>query len=71
MRQCESLTNFIWSDITLASEEPKMRFFDFKYYPDDPIDKLPQPVIKVILSAIGIVAIFAAHMIIWGTILSQ
>lgn len=48
-----------------------MRFLDYTYYPDDPIDKIPLPVGKVILSFLGIVAIFAAYVFLWGAILSM
>ena len=47
-----------------------MSFFNYKYYPDDPIDKLPLPVGKIILSFIGIVAIFVAYVFFWGAILT-
>jgi hypothetical protein len=47
-----------------------MRFWDYKYYPDDSIEKLTLPVGKVILSFIGIVAIFAAYVFFWGAVLS-
>lgn len=47
-----------------------MSFFDYKYYPDDPIEKIPLPVGKIILSFIGIVALFATYVFLWGAILS-
>ena len=47
-----------------------MKFLDFNYYPDDPIEKLPVPVGKIILSFIGVNALFIAYALFWSVILT-
>lgn len=42
----------------------------FKYYRDDPIDDVPAPAWKMILSFAGITAIFVGYIFFWGALLS-
>ncbi len=43
----------------------------FKYIENDPMDQIPAPVGKVILSFIGCTSIFVAYLIFWGVILTR
>ncbi|MPN53311.1 hypothetical protein SDC9_200975 [bioreactor metagenome] len=42
----------------------------FKYIEKDPMDQVPAPAGRVILSFIGCTAIFVAYLIFWGIILT-
>lgn len=42
----------------------------YQYYPNDPMDQVPAPVGKLILSFLGITAIFVAYIFLWGWILT-
>jgi len=47
-----------------------MKFLDFNYYPDDPVEKMPVPVGIIFLSFIGVNLLFAAYAFFWSVILT-
>lgn len=44
---------------------------NFKYYPNDPIDDVFAPMWKMLLSFIGITAIFVGYIFFWSALLSS